>query len=326
MSPVSSCLAPPKSLINSFPDVLKRSVSEAHTLLESVIVLGSQMEGRFVQDVTEFVKWKRLSYPHNCLTLDLTGALTPEQFLHADMISINFKSDPEAIIEVIIEDRLSALERDNPEARRGFLGPVIEQKLDEKTFKKYVVEFSQSVFVEEDPFIGCKDYPWEGFSSFDDCDKEFMQDWVTNKYNFLPFFMAKVESNATVGPVKVDFNCTDMSAFEAYAHYNGYIKSACPIPCTQTQVKLNKLITEKWDGPPSVELIMSDKVMVTYNYYPKFSPAEALASLGGSLGLWLGLGVLQLLQLILATSLTLVGSFISKEKTAGLYDFVSRSI
>ena len=299
-------------------------MSEAHTLLKSVIVLGSQIEGRFEQDVTNFAKWKRLSYPHNCLTLDLTGALTPEQFHHADMMSINFKSDEESSVEITIEDRLSALERDNPEARRGFLGPVIEHKLDTKTFTKYVVEFTQSVFVEDDPTIGCKDYPWEGFSSFDDCDKEFMQDWVTNKYNFLPFYMAKVESNATVGPVKVDFNChLDLNASpEAYAHYNGYIKSACPIPCTQTQIRLNKLVTEKWEGPPSVELMMSDKVMVTYNYYPKFSPVEALASLGGSLGLWLGLGVLQLLQLLLATSLTLVGSFASKEKIAGLYNFL----
>ena len=279
-------------------------------MLKSVIVLGTQIEGRFEQDVTRFAKSNRLSYPHNCLTLDLNGALTPEQCDHADMITFNFDPDEESSVEVAIEDRLSALERDNPEAKRGFLGPVIEHKLNAKAFTKYVVEFTQSVFVEEDPSIGCKDYPWEGFSSFDDCDKEKMQGWVTNKYNFLPFYMAKVESNATEGPVKVDFNCHENTSPEAYAHYNGYIKSACPIPCTQTQIKLNKLITEKWDGAPSVELMLSDKVMVTHNYYPEFSPVEALASLGGSLGLWLGLGVLQLLQIIVATSITLVGGCI----------------
>ena len=303
-------------------------MSDAHTLLKSITVLGSQREGRFDLDVTRFAKSKRLSYPHNCLTLDLTGALTPEQFHRADMIVFYFNSDKDSSVEIAIEDRLSALERDNPEAKCGFLGPVIEHKLDSKAFTKYAVEFAQSVFVEEDPSIGCKVYPWEGFSSFDECDQEFMQDWVINKYNFLPFYMAKVESNATVGPVQVDFNCHENTSPEAYAHYNGYIKSACPIPCTQTQIKLNMLTTENWEGQPAVELIMSDKVMVTYNYYPEFSPVEALASLGGSLGLWLGLGVLQLLQLIVATSLTLVGSFISKEKRApaGLYNFVSRFI
>ena len=51
-----------QSITNSLPDVLARSVSDAHTLLKSVIVLGSQMEGRFEQNVTSFAKWKRLAY------------------------------------------------------------------------------------------------------------------------------------------------------------------------------------------------------------------------------------------------------------------------
>ena len=120
-------------------DVLARAVSDAHTLLKSVIVLGTQIEGRFEQDVTSFAKSNRLSYPHNCLTLDLNGALTPEQCQHADMITFNFDPDKESSVEVAIEDRLSALERDNPEAKRGFLGPVIEHKLDIKTFTKYML-------------------------------------------------------------------------------------------------------------------------------------------------------------------------------------------
>ena len=253
----------------------------------------------------------RLSYPHNCLTLDLNNALTPEQFQHADMIIFEFKFDEESSVEVAIEDRLSALERDNPEAKRGFSGPMIEQKLNQKKYTKYIVEFSQNVFVEEDPSVQCKNYPSEDFDTFDDCDKEMMQSWVIEKYNFLPFFMAKEESNATAGPVEVDFNCHEV---QAYAHYNGYIKSTCNRPCTQTQIKLNKLLTEKWPHP-SVELMFSDKVMVTYNYYPEFSLVEALASLGGSLGLWLGLGVLQLLQLLLTTLVSLVDSLMSKEKS-----------
>ena len=61
--------------------------------------------------------------------------------------------------------------------------------------------------------------------------------------------------------------------------------------------------------------MFSDKVMVTYNYYPEFSLVEALASLGGSLGLWLGLGVLQLLQLLLSTLVSLVDSLMSKKKS-----------
>ena len=249
--------------------------------------------------------------------LDLTNALNPEQFKYVDMIVFYFQPDKVSSAEIMIEDRLSALERDNPEAKRGFSGPVIEEKLDKGKYSKYAAEFSQTVFVEEDPSIRCKNYPFEGLKSFDECDKEQMEAWVVDKYNFLPFFMAKEEANATVGPVEVNFNCNDSASPEAYAHFNGYIKSSCPRPCTQTQIKLNRLVAESWDFGPAVEVIFSDKVMVTYNYYPKFSPVEALASLGGSLGLWLGLGVLQLLQLTLAALISLIGSLTNKEITRG---------
>ena len=125
-----------------------------------------------------------------------------------------------------------------------------------------------------------------------------MQEWVIDKYGFLPFFMAKEESNATAGPITVDFECNILNP-EMYVDFNGYTKSFCPTPCQQTHVTVNKMVQDSYTGSPAVELVLSDKVMVTHNFYPKFSLVEALASLGGSLGLWLGLGVLQLLQLLI---------------------------
>ena len=107
-------------------------------MLKLVRVFGSQTEGRFDLDVTGFVNSKRLSYPHNCLTLDLTGVLNPEQFQHFDMIIFDFKSEKGSSVEITIEDRLSALERDNPDAKRGFMGSVIEHNLERKAFTKYV--------------------------------------------------------------------------------------------------------------------------------------------------------------------------------------------
>ena len=288
-------------------DILGRAVSDAHSLLKDIVVHGTQIEGRFEQDVTKYATTRRLSYPYNCMTLDLTDALTSDQFKTADVIVFHFHKDSKSEMEIAIEDKLSQLERDNPEAKSGYFGPLIEHKLDESTFTKYEVEFSQNIFAEEDPSVGCKNYPWQGFSHFNDCDEDQMQTWVTTNYPFLPFFMAKEESNATAGPIKVEFEC-NIASPEAYAHFNGYTKSACPRACRRTEVKVNKMVQDYYDGGPAVELILSDKVMVTTNFYPKFSLVEALASLGGSLGLWLGLGVLQLLQLLHTTCL----SFFSK--------------
>ena len=81
--------------------------------------------------------------------MDLTNALTPEQFKYVDMIVFYFHLDNVSSAEIMIEDRLSSLDRDNPEAKRGFSGPVIEKKLDKGMYSKYAAEFSQTVFVEE---------------------------------------------------------------------------------------------------------------------------------------------------------------------------------
>ena len=46
-----------------------------------------------------------------------------------------------------IEDRLSALERDNPEAKRRFLGPMIEQKLNQKEYTKDTVGLTRFYWI-----------------------------------------------------------------------------------------------------------------------------------------------------------------------------------
>ena len=75
------------------------------------------------------------------------------------------------------------------------------------------------------------------------------------------------------------------------------------------------MVQDFYEDGPAVELILSDKVMVTNNFYPKFSFVEVLASLGGSLGLWLGLGVLQLLQHLLTICISLSSRKSIKKKS-----------
>ena len=41
-------------------------------------------------------------------------------------------------------------------------------------------------------------------------------------------------------------------------------------------------------------LTFDDTVAITQYYYPQFSVAEFLSNMGGSLGLWLGVGVVQI--------------------------------
>ena len=57
------------------------------------------------------------------------------------------------------------------------------------------------------------------------------------------------------------------------------------------------LATEK-DYDHTIIFMFSEGLMVETHSFPDMSLVEDLASVGGSMGLWLGLGVLQLLQLV----------------------------
>ena len=65
---------------------------------------------------------------------------------------------------------------------------------------------------------------------------------------------------------------------------------------------------------PKLEGIQAHKYMflqvrVTTNYFPKFSSEELLATVGSCLGLWLGLGVVHILDILVTT----VGQFFSRQ-------------
>ena len=51
------------------------------------------------------------------------------------------------------------------------------------------------------------------------------------------------------------------------------------------------------------------QVRVTEHYFPNFSPEELLAAVGSSLGLWLGLGVIHIMDLFV----TAVSIFFKRE-------------
>ena len=52
-----------------------------------------------------------------------------------------------------------------------------------------------------------------------------------------------------------------------------------------------------WADYPGLSFSINQEVDVTESHIPKFSVSKFLAELGGSLGLWLGVGVVQLLSM-----------------------------
>ena len=81
----------------------------------------------------------------------------------------------------------------------------------------------------------------------------------------------------------------------------GREQTSCLVSCSSTDINTVFLDVkvDKFRNCSKIDLAFSDKVLVTFFDFPKFSAAEFLSRIGGSLGLWLGLGVVQIISVII---------------------------
>ena len=90
--------------------------------------------------------------------------------------------------------------------------------------------------------------------------------------------------------------------------WGGSKPSPCPLPCTTTytDTRLLSNIPAKLGNTSFIDLHFSNTMKVTTTDFLPFYLTTLLADLGGSMGLWLGLGVLQVIQLLLSYMVTAV--------------------
>jgi hypothetical protein len=239
-------------------------------------------------NVTHLATLPRLNCPDNCLTLDISKA---EIQKGARSIAFLFVPTNSYSVEIQVEDKHSSLVRVNPGSKRGYSGARIERtNMTHPRYDRYVVDFSQRVFVEEDLSIGCKNYPGSGFNTFNDCDERSMLDEMSNSKDPLwPVFIAPDERNATPGP-----SYSTHKFFPDYYKYMGYAMPACPLPCIKTDTSVSYFDAMNTYGEfIAIELVLPENILVTTTAFPGFTVWDLLSILGSTMGLWLGLGVLQ---------------------------------
>ena len=88
--------------------------------------------------------------------------------------------------------------------------------------------------------------------------------------------------------------------FEKLAKDWSYILSDCKMPCTTTRTN-TKIIANS--NTPRAEntiiIVFTDTMQITKTQFVQFNLWSFLSDIGGSLGLWLGLGIVQLGEIIL---------------------------
>ena len=189
-------------------------------------------------------------------------------------------------VKLIVEDTGLLTTRFLTDHEPNFLGPSMEHFLDNSLDFIYILELKQNVFVEADKSKNCAVYPTEDHKNYDDCDMDFVRRVLGP--DILPLWATTENvSQAT----------SHQTSFPPYVANiaSGLTLSPCKLPCTST-TGVVKLINNVAQQNPMITVVFGEAIEITTTKFLSFSLSAFLASLGGSLGLWLGLGLLQLGQ------------------------------
>jgi hypothetical protein len=115
----------------------------------------------------------QINYPHNCYTLDLTTNNDVKEN-DIDTIFINFHDMKNFIVDVTLLDKSLSWNRD----ANSFFSTGHIVRMERGVAVAFKVQIKKNVFVEEDKAKNCQVYPNADYFSYNDCDDQWMKDYV----------------------------------------------------------------------------------------------------------------------------------------------------
>jgi hypothetical protein len=228
----------------------------------------------------------------NMLCFSLNSSMVP-------FTTINVRPSPKVKeIEILLEDKNLKTRRQIMMNRMSNEGPLLSNSNTKGVLNLYTVELHEEVFVKEDLTKNCIDYPTDQFESYDDCDWQYCRSRLTQEIgpDFMPLWAADNISSVTAEPVLL----TEKGLNTHINLVNGLQLSDCKLPCKimKTQSKYQGSVTTAYEG---VSVSFKEDIQVTTTTFVPFDPVKFLCDIGGMLGLWLGLGAVQLAAGIMTT-------------------------
>ena len=179
------------------------------------------------------------------------------------------------------------------------LGPrkmtIYDRNCSKCVMKMYQTEISQTVYTEKDLTKNCVIYPTKHYKDYKSCDQKFGLSMLSNAFgqNMTPPWATDDVKDVTSTPSFLVNKPTLPANLAA-----GIKLSDCKIPCTTT--KTNTIYQGKQElSYNGLSVLFNADMQVTSTSLVPFSFSKFLSDIGGILGLWLGLGMVQLGELLL---------------------------
>ena len=243
---------------------------------------------------------KHPNLPNNCLTLDLQQIINGTNNSAIKQVKFKFRKGADVLVE--IEDRLNPALRGQEFMKFNVEGPSISLKKEQnQVYKYYSVKFHQEVFVENDPSNECISYPTKEYSSYAYCDSEFVKRFLATHFpkGFMPIWATHDEAKVTK-LINLKGLVSEKDIYDYKDIMTGTTLSDCPLHCQRTKTK-TVFTEEKFVKNNFSQIYISfyPTVSIEKTDFPKFEVANYLSSLGGSMGFWLGLGIMQTIELMI---------------------------
>ena len=202
-------------------------------------------------------------------------------------------------IKILVEDKgLLSCNRPIMQHQLLFSGEDIRLEKSEKYIgRSYSIAFTKTEFVEKDKTKNCKIYPNDKFESYKECDDEFIKEAYKEFNGTLPAWM---NLSQTRGESTINIINYNTSLFLNI--FNGVTLSNCHQPCTTSSI-VSRLVRQ-WEmehekTSSMIDIVPSPTVVVKRTDFVSPPASSLLSEFGGAMGLWLGLGMAQLVQITL---------------------------